>query len=132
MTPEDFYKKYIKADMNLYCNEYFSEICREYMMLSASKDALLIKPDKHGLFDGKEGKIDYIGQDKNGRTIVAFCYYSKPMVTYEDYKQNLLVMRQAKLQAEQIYLFAGGHFEEKLRLESKVKGNVILLEMDDL
>ena len=75
---------------------------------------------------------DYIGQDKNGRTIVAFCYYSKPMVTYEDYKQNLLVMRQAKLQAEQIYLFAGGHFEEKLRLESKVKGNVILLEMDDL
>jgi len=132
MESRDFYKRYIKDDLKTYCNEYFSEICREYMILSASKGALLIKPDKHGLFDGKEGKIDYIGQDGNGRTIAAFCYYSKPMVTYEDYKKNLLVLQQARLEAEQIYLFAGGRFDEKLSLESKVKGNVILLEMDDL
>ncbi|MBQ8527758.1 MAG: ATP-binding protein [Lachnospiraceae bacterium] len=132
MEPQDFYNRYIKADLNTYCNEYFSEICREYMILSASKGALAIKPDRHGLFDGKEGKIDYIGQDENGKSIVAFCYYSKPMVTFEDYKMNLRVLKQARIKAEQIYLFAGGRFEEKLSLESKVKGNVILLEMDDL
>lgn len=132
MEPEDFYKRYIKQELDSYCNEYFSEICREYMILSASKGALSIKPEKHGLFDGKAGKVDYIGQDKEGRTVAAFCYYSKPMVTYEDYKNNLLVLQQAKLKPEQIYLFSGGRFDEKLSLESKVKGNIILLEMDDL
>ena len=132
MSPQEYYKKYIKPEMKAYCNEYFSEICREYMTLSASKGALLIKPEKHGLFDGKEGMIDYAGQDAEGRTIAAFCYYSKPMVTYEDYKNNLLVLQQAKLKAEQIYIFANGRFDEKLSLESKVKGNVILLGMDDL
>ncbi len=132
MEPRDFYNAYIKSDLKHYCEAYFSAICREYMMLSATKGALLFMPEKSGLFAGKEGKIDYIGQDKNGRTIVAFCYYTKPMVTYEDYKKNLTVLTQAKINPEQIYLFANGRFDEKLTLESKVKGNVILLGMDDL
>ena len=84
------------------------------------------------MFEGKNGKIDYIGQDKEGKLIAAFCYYSKPMVTYEDYKQNLKVLAQAKISAGQIYLFANGRFDEKLTLESKVKGNLILVGMDDL
>ncbi len=132
MEPKEFYNKYIKKDLLYYCEEYFSEICREYMMLSAAKGALLFAPEKSGLFDGKTGKIDYVGQDKDGRRIVAFCYYSKPMVTYEDYQNNLAVLSQAKMKAEQIYLFANGRFDEKLTLESKVKGNIILLGMDDL
>ncbi len=130
--PEEFYRTYIKKDLIYYCEEYFSEICREYMMLSAARGALLFAPEKSGLFDGKDGKIDYIGQDKNGRTIVAFCYYAKPMITYEDYQKNLAVLAQAKIKPEQVYLFANGRFEEKLTLESKVKGNIILLGMDDL
>ena len=132
MEPQEFFDSYIKKSLKYYCDEYFSEICREYMMLSATKDALLFTPETSGLFDGKEGMIDYVGQTKEGRTIVAFCYYSKPMVTYEDYQKNLSVLRLAKMRAEQIYLFANGRFDEKLTLESKVKGNIILLGMDDL
>ena len=132
MEPKDFYNKYIKKDLIYYCEEYFSEICREYMILSASKGALLFTPDKSGLFDGKNGKVDYVGQDKEGRMICAFSYYSKPMVTYEDYQNNLAVLAYAKMKAEQIFIFANGRFDEKLTLESKVKGNIILLGMDDL
>lgn len=132
MGSTEFYDTYIKGDFKQYCDEYFSIICREYMMLSAANGALPVMPEKTGLFDGKAGMIDYVGQDKDGKSIVAFCYYSKPMVTYEDYKQNLTVLTQAKITPEQIYLFANGRFDEKLTLESKVKGNVILLGMDDL
>ena len=132
MEPREFYNTYIKSDLKYYCDEYFSEICREYMTLSATKGALSITPEKSGMFEGKNGKIDYIGQDKEGKLIAAFCYYSKPMVTYEDYKQNLKVLAQAKISAGQIYLFANGRFDEKLTLESKVKGNLILVGMDDL
>ncbi len=132
MEPTEFYDAYIKGDFKHYCDEYFSIICREYMMLSAANGALPLTPEKTGLFVGKAGMIDYVGQDKDGKSIVAFCYYSKPMVTYEDFKQNLTVLTQAKINPEQIYLFANGSFDEKLTLESKVKGNVILLGMDDL
>lgn len=132
MEPQDFFNTYIKKSLKYYSDEYFSEICREYMMLSAAKGALLFTPETSGLFVGKEGRIDYIGQSKDGRAIVAFCYYSKPMITYEDYQKNLSVLRRAKINAQQIYLFANGRFDEKLTLESKVKGNIILLGMDDL
>ncbi len=132
LSPQDFYKKYIKKDLPVYCNEYFSEICREYMILSGNKGALSVQLDKVGLFDGKDGKIDFVGQDKNGNTIAAFCSYSKPMITYEDYEHDLQLLHQAKLTAKQVYLFANGRFDEKLTLESKVKGNIILLGMDDL
>ena len=132
MTPADFYDSFIKPDFSSYCDEYFSAICREYMMLSAAKGALSVQPQKSGLFDGKNGKIDYIGQDTSGRTIVAFCYYSKPMVTYEDYQKNLLVLSQAKIKPEQIYIFGSDRFDETLTLESKIIGNLILLRMDDL
>lgn len=132
MAPQEFYDRFIKNDFKYYCDEYFSEICREYMILSAAKGALPVLPQKSGLFEGKAGKIDYIGQDKDGRFIVAFCYFSKPMVTYEDYQKNLMVLAQAKIKPEQIYLFGSGRFDETLTLESKVKENVILLGMDDL
>lgn len=132
MVPQDFYDTYIKPDFHFYCDAYFSVICREYMMLSAAKGALSITPKKAGLFNGKSGKVDYIGQDNDGRTIVAFCYYSKPMVTYEDYQKNLAVLSQAKIKPEQIYLFGSERFDETLTLESKIKGNLILLRMEDL
>lgn len=132
MPPVDFYNKFIKPDFSVYCDEYFSAICREYMILSAAKGALSITPHKTGLFDGKSGRIDYVGQDDSGRTIVAFCYYSKPMVTYEDYQKNLTVLSQAKIKPEQIYIFGSDRFDETLTLESKIKGNLILIRMDDL
>ncbi len=132
LTPKEFWKKYISVDFESYCEEYFSEICREYMTLSAAKGALGISPNKSGLFDGKEGRIDYIGQDKDGNTVVAFCFFSKPMVTHEDYETKLPILTKAKIKAQQIYLFANGRFDEKLTLESKVKENLILIGMDDL
>nr|MBQ8252967.1 ATP-binding protein [Lachnospiraceae bacterium] len=132
LASRDFYKKYISPALNAYCDEYFSMICREYMILSDGRGALPIKFEKTGLFDGKAGMIDFVGQSEDGKAIVAFCYFSKPMVTYEDYKNNLAVLAQARIDAEQIYLFVNGRFDEKLTLESKVKGNVILLGMDDL
>ena len=132
MAPQDFYNTYIKPDFHLYCDAYFSVICREYMILSAAKGALSFTPQKAGLFEGKSGKIDYIGQGPDGRTIAAFCYYSKPMVTYEDYQKNLTVLSQAKINPEQIYLFGSDRFDETLTLESKIKGNLILLRMDEL
>lgn len=79
MEPREFYNLYIKNSLKQYCEEYFSEICREYMTLSAQKGALMFAPIKSGLFDGKNGKVDYIGQGADGRVIAAFCYYSKPM-----------------------------------------------------
>lgn len=132
MSPEEFYDKNIRHDLNSYCDAYFSKICREYMILSAAKGGLAINPEKCGSFEGKEGCIDYIGQDSEGTTITAFCSYSAPVLTYEKYEQYLYILEQAKLKPVQIYLFSGGSFDEKLTREAGKTENLILLEMDDL
>lgn len=132
MSADAYYRQHIEPTLLKYCDDCFSLVCQEYMMLSAGRQALPFKPEKTGIFDGKAGRIDFVGQNEEGKTICAFSSFSKPMVTYEDYKQGLTVIEQAKLSADYIYLFARGRFDEKLTLEAKVKGTVTLIGMDDL
>jgi hypothetical protein len=102
------------------------------MLLCDEKKALPFSVTRNGIFDGKLGKIDYIGQDDEGRTICAFSDFAKPLVSFDDYKKYLAVIAQARLKPDYIYLFSGGRFDEKLSQEAKTKGNITLIGMDDL
>lgn len=131
MQPDHFYDQYIAPSIKEYCNTYFSLICREYMQNKTAEDALPIKVTTQGFFDGKHGFIDYIGQSEDGEFVVAFSDYTKPMMTYDDYLRCLECLEKSKIQAENIYLFSGGKFDEKLTLEAKVKPTLKLIGLED-
>lgn len=132
MAPEDFYERYIAPDFDDYCEEYFSMVCREYMMLSAGRGALPFKPVKSGLYEGKSGKIDYVGQSEDGRVIVAFSDFSKNPISFEEYQTKRITIEKAGLSPEMVYFFGRVGFEERLRLEAESRGNIILIGMDEL
>ena len=133
LTSENFYEKYISLRLSDYCNPYFSRICREYMEDLAQSRGFGFEVETSGIFDGKEGFIDYLATDEDDEhCVAAFCCYDKPYMTYEFYENAMKTLAGAKATPDLLFLFAREGFDEKVTLEAKVRGDVRLLPMREV
>ena len=87
--------------------------------------------DVVGEWVGKDGELDIIAQDEEGRTLVGLCSWEKP-VAYEDYENLLIHARKAKINADYIYMYTAFRFDERLNLEAKVKTGLNLVQISDI
>ena len=94
-------------------------------------DKLPIMPDVVGEWVGKEGGLDIIAQDEEGRTLIGMCSWEKP-IAYEDYEELLTYARKAKINADYIYMYTAFRFDERLNLEAKIKNNLKLIQITDI
>ena len=85
-----------------------------------------------GEWVGKFGTIDIVAQNEEGKTILGICSWEKPVMRYDDYEWFLFCAEKAKLNPDYIYLFSVHNFEERLKLEAKVKSNMKLISMDEM
>lgn len=128
----EFYNKYIYPDFKKYVSRYFTQVCRQHLEKLNERGRLPIRFDSSGEWVGKEGTIDLIAQDKDGRTLIGMCNWEKPMLTYADYEWILDCAKQARINADYIYLYTASRFDEKLNLEAKVKPNLRLMMISDI
>lgn len=131
-APGTFYLNYIEQGLKNHVAEYFRDVCMEYMEERNACGNLPFTFDRAGKWVGKVGNIDIIVQDEEANTILALCNYDKPMMTYNEYEKLLYCAKKARLDAEYIFLFSVGRFDEKLNLEAKVKQNLTLVSMKEL
>ena len=127
-----FYQECIKPYIRYYTAPYFKKVCMDYMLKLGSAKQLPVYLSKYGEWVGKAGNIDIILQGEDGKTLIGYCNFEKPMMTYEDYEWLLFLASKAKVGADYIWLFSGGRFDEKLYLEEKVKKNLRLISLNDL
>lgn len=132
MGPIEFYNCYIEPSFKYYVAEYFKNVCTQYIEKWSRWRELPFEIEKTGEWVGKFGAIDVIAQSGDGKTIAGICNWDKPMMRYDDYEWLLFCIKKAKLQADYIYLFSAGRFDEKLRLESAVKQNLKLISLDEM
>ena len=126
MRPEEFYEAYIAPDFKEYCGFYFSKICREYMDYLNEERKLPFHYEKSGIWAGKDGSIDMLASNGQGKVLAVFTKYDKGGMTYEDYQRYLYSLEQAGVAPDECYLFSMGSFDERLRLEAKVKLHLYL------
>ena len=133
LSPESFYEQVISEHLEDYCKPYFSRIVHAYMEDVIMEDDFDFEVDEYGIFDGKEGYIDFLATDEDqSRSVCAFCCYDKPYMPYEFYEQALRTIDSAQVPTDLIYLFSREGFDEKITLEAKVRGGSIrLLSMRD-
>lgn len=127
-----FFDTYIEPELDEYLNRYFVAVCREYLALLNLHGRLPLKAVKMGTWIGKKGNIDIIVQNAQRQNIVAICNWSKPELTDEMYQELLASMKQAKLKAEQYYLFSAQAFDEAVRLRAEKEPEVVLIDMKEL
>lgn len=126
MKPEEFYEAYIAPGFKKYCGFYFSKICREYMEYLNEERRLPFHYEKSGIWAGKDGSIDMLASNGQGKVLAVFTKYDKGGMTYEDYQGYLHSLKQAGIAPDDCYLFSMGGFDERITLEAKVKLHLYL------
>ena len=132
MSVGEYYNTYIYPTFRKYVSTCFKKVCRQYLEKLNERGKLPIHYENSGEWVGKEGTIDVIAQDANGRTLVALCNWEKPMMTYADYEWVLSCAEKAKISVDYIYLYTASRFDEKLDLEAKIKKNLRLVQVADI
>ena len=132
MMPDEFYRNYIAPEFKNYVADYFKIVCKQYIEKWNRWGRLPIEVERIGEWVGKQGTIDIIAQDSEGKTIIGICNWDKPIMRYDDYEWLLFCAEKAKLRADYIYLFSVKKFDEKLTLEAKVKHNLKLISLDEM
>lgn len=126
MTPEAFYDTFIAPGLKEYCSFYFAKICREYMDYLNEEKKLPFVYEKSGVWAGKDGMIDLLASDETGRKLAMFAKYDKGKVSYEEYKQYMHSLEQAKVDVDECYILSMSGFDERLLMEAKVKIHLYL------
>lgn len=128
----EFYNLYIYPSFRKYVSGCFKQVCREHLARLNKRGKLPLHYETSGEWVGKEGTIDFIARDAEGKTLIALCNWEKAMMTYEDYEWLLSYARKVKINADYIYLYTASGFDEKLDLEAKVKKNLKLVQITDI
>ena len=131
-TPEKFYDTFIEPKLDEYLQNYFVDVCREYLHLLNMVGQLPIKLSKIGTWLGKEGTIDVIGQSDNRENVVGICNWTEKLMSYESYEKLLESMKQARITANTIFLFSATRFDSKLIQLSKENNSIVLVDMTEL
>lgn len=130
--PEDFYEHFIEQEFDEYLNHYFIKVCNEYLRLMNRHGKLSIQAVKSGVWIGKRGTIDIIQQDSIRRNIVAACNWSRPIFTEEMWMDLRSAMEQARIKAEQYFLFSAHGFHEKLAQIAEQDERIHLVDITEL
>lgn len=132
LSEMDFYKKYIEKSFAAFCQEGFSEICRETMSLWNETGIIKEPFERVGCFEGKQGKIDFIGQLENGDYIVAFSNFENIPFSRAALLQYIQLIQSARVEPIRIYLFLRGGYDEEIALLAKTKQDFILIDLQDI
>lgn len=132
MDEEAFYASFIAPELKSYVAEYFIDVCKEHLEDMNEAGELPFIYDRAGEWIGKVGTIDIVAQNEENNTLLVHCNYDKPMMPYEEYEKLLYCAKKAKLEAEYVYLYSVGNFDEKLSLEARVKENLTLVSLKEL
>lgn len=129
--PMEFYREYIAPTFKCYVADYFKAVCVQKLEQWNQRKQLPFLFVKKGEWVGKAGTIDLVAQDEKENTLIGLCNWDRPLMTYDDYERLLFCAEKARLRPDYIYLFSAGHFDEKLKWESKVKKNIKLISVDE-
>lgn len=132
LSPEEFYESHIESDINEYLNQYFIQVCTEYLALLNMVDKLPIQIHRIGTWIGKQGNIDIIAQNSVRESIVGLCNWSSPQLTMQECKNLEENMKKARISAEYLYLFSATNFEPALTQAAEEDDKLVLIDMKSL
>lgn len=132
MKPADYYDQLIKPVLTEFCQEGYSEICRQTMEEWSGADTIPDTFEDTGCFEGKTGRIDFIGQNEEEEYVVAFSDFSDMLLSRAKLTHYIEVIQSAKIEPSRIYLFHKTGFDEEIALWAKTKEDLILVTLEDL
>lgn len=132
LTPELFFERYVEPTLTDYVGEHFSKACIQYLEKMNREKKLPFVYTRSGEWVGKTGTIDLVAQDEEGHTLIAGCSYSRRKMSAADYEWLLFCVKQARLKADTVWLFAMQGFDDSLKQLAQEDEKVQLIEWKNL
>jgi AAA+ ATPase superfamily predicted ATPase len=125
------YEEQVAGYLEDYMQEYFSDVCTEYLKLISSQQKLFENFLWWDRWYGKSGTIDILAQSESGKTLVGKCLWESREAGTEDYETLVSLTLQAGKQPDYCYMFSKSGFTGELRGRMESNRNVILVGLDE-
>lgn len=129
---EQVYEAYISPGLNQYMEEYFADVCMEYLKLMNQHRRLKEDYQWWDRWYGKNGTIDIIAKGKADNTLTGKCIWEDRLVGPEDFEFLCGLFREAGLKPELYYLFSRNGFTTELTEQAKGREELVLVGLDEL
>lgn len=114
-----------------YVQEYFADVCTEYLKLMNLHQRL---PERFLWWDrwyGKNGTLDILAQSESGNSLAGKCLWEDREAEIEDYEKLMLLVSDAGKKPNFCYIFSKGGFTEELRSYINANDNINLVGLDE-
>lgn len=129
---EQVYDAYISPGLNQYMEEYFADVCMEYLKLMNQHRRLKGNYQWWDRWYGKNGTIDIIAKGKEDNTLIGKCIWEDRLAGPEDYASLCSLSKEAGLKPELYYLFSRNGFTGELTEQVKGREDLVLVGLDEL
>ena len=126
------YDQYIRPRLNDYMEEYFADVCTEYLKLMNQQQRLSIKYRWWDRWYGKNGTLHILAQGSEGDTLAGKCVWEDRLAGTEDFNTLIALSKDAALQPGYYYLFSKNGFTRELRDLSEARKNLKLVGLEEL
>lgn len=126
------YEEKIAPELDAYLQEYYADVCTEYLKLMNQHGKL---PGKFMWWDrwyGKNGTIDILSEGENKEALIGKCLWQEDPADITDYDTITVLAQQAGKQPDYCYIFSKNGFTDALKSIADYKSNVFLVGLDEL
>jgi AAA+ ATPase superfamily predicted ATPase len=125
------YEERVAPFLNAYMQEYFADVCTEYLKLMNQHQRLSEKFLWWDRWYGKGGTLDILAQSESGKTLVGKCLWEDREAVYGDYEALVSLTADAGKKPDYCYIFSKAGFDTGLRESLKNRKDVILVGLDE-
>ncbi len=129
---ETVYEQYIRPYLNAYLEDYFADVCMEYLKLMNQHRRLSVKYQWWDRWYGKNGTIHIIGKESGGETLAGRCIWEDRKAETGDFDYLITLSKEAGLTPELFYLFSKEGFTAELKELAESRKNIVLVRLEDL
>lgn len=126
------YEQFIKPRLNEYMEEYFADVCMEYLKLMNLHQRLPVKYLWWDRWYGKNGTIDILAKGSSGETLSGKCIWEDRIAGMDDYYSLIALSKEAGLSPGSYYLFSKNGFTRELKEQSASQKTISLVGLEDL
>ncbi|MCH5251716.1 MAG: ATP-binding protein [Lachnospiraceae bacterium] len=132
LTPEEFYDKYIRSQLDEVVKKSYMKVCREFMELMNQYNRLPAKFENFGSLYGKRGFIPLVAGNGQGKLLVGECKWSNKPMGMPDFEELLKNIEQIGKEADYYYLFSKEGFTTDFAAMAKNMDNIQCIDLEQM
>lgn len=127
---DSVYEEKIAPYLDGYVQEYFADVCTEYLKLMNQHQRLPVKFLWWDRWYGKNGTLDILAEGPDGKVLAGICLWENRNADPEDYERLLTLAQDAGKRPDYCYLFSRTGFSEELKALAKTE-QIHLVGLDE-